>query len=64
MAQDFSVFDIDRINHINYLMDKINDCSNNIYEALVDREFEDLAKEIDVLESILKEISESIDDEV
>ena len=64
MAQDFSVFDIDRINQINYLMDKINDCSNNIYEALVDREFEDLAKEIDVLESILKEISESIDDEV
>lgn len=64
MAQDFSVFDIDRINHINYLMDRINDCSNNIYEALVDREFEDLAKEIDVLESILKEISESIDDEV
>ena len=64
MAQDFSVFDIDRINHINYLMDKINDCSNNIYEALVDREFEDLAKEIDILESILKEISESIDDEV
>jgi len=64
MAQDFSVFDIDRINHINYLMDRINDCSNNIYEALVDREFEDLAKEIDILESILKEISESIDDEV
>ena len=64
MAQDFSVFDIDRINHINYLMDRINDCSNNIYEALVYREFEDLAKEIDILESILKEISESIDDEV
>ncbi len=45
-------------------MDRINDCSNNIYEALVDREFEGLAKEIAILESILKEISESIDDEV
>ncbi len=59
-----SAYDRERIAHINYLMDKINDSSNVIYESLVDREFKPLKKELKDLISFLREIESSLEDEI
>ena len=59
-----SAYDRERIAHINYLMDTINDSSNVIYESLVDREFKPLKKELKDLISFLKEIESSLEDEI
>lgn len=45
-------------------MDKIHNSSNDIYECLVDRDFENLKKTISGLQSILKDISLSTDDDL
>ena len=55
-----SAYDRERIAHINYLMDTINDSSNVIYESLVDREFKPLKKELKDLISFLREIESSL----
>ena len=59
-----SAYDRERIAHINYLMDTINDSSNVIYESLVDREFKPLKKELKDLISFLREIEYSLEDEI
>jgi hypothetical protein len=59
-----SAYDRERIAHINYLMDTINDSSNVIYESLVDREFKPLKKELKDLISFLREIESSLEDEI
>ena len=62
--EDTSAYDKERITHINYLMDSIHDSSDIIYESLVDRNFPTLKTEINSLQSILKEISNSIEDDI
>jgi|TARA_R110001592_G_scaffold39265_2_gene129247 hypothetical protein len=62
--EDTSAYDKERITHINYLMDSIHDSSDIIYESLVDRDFPTLKTEINSLQSILKEISNSIEDDI
>ena len=59
-----SAYDRERIAHINYLLDTINDSSNVIYESLVDREFKPLKKELKDLISFLREIESSLEDEI
>ncbi len=64
MAPDPSAYDKERIAHINYLMDNIHDSTTEIYEALMDRDFEVLKSQIKLLQSILKDISISIEDDI
>jgi len=59
-----SAYDKERIAHINYLMDNIHDSTNEIYEALIDRDFDVLKQQIKLLQSILKDISISIEDDI
>ena len=59
-----SAYDRERIAHINYLMDTINDSSNVIYESLVDREFKPLKKELKDLISFPRDIESSLEDEI
>ena len=42
MPHEPSAYDKERIAHINFLMDVINDSASEIYESLVDRDFETL----------------------
>lgn len=55
-----SAYDNERLAHINHLMDGLYDSLSSIYENLVDRDFENLNKEINELMSSLRDIKLSI----
>lgn len=59
-----SAYDSERLNHINHLMDEINESTNDIYEQLVDREFDSLKVTLGKLISKLRDIQNSVEDEV
>jgi hypothetical protein len=53
-----------RLQNINFIMEDIHDSVNQIYETLVDQEYDDTRKAILTLNSKLKTINESINDEL
>ena len=53
-----------RLQNINFIMEDIHDSVNQIYETLVDQEYDDTRKAILALNSKLKTINESINDEL
>jgi hypothetical protein len=53
-----------RLQNINFIMSDIHDSVNQIYETLVDQEYEETRKTIMILNSKLKTINESINDEL
>jgi hypothetical protein len=53
-----------RLQNINFIMADIHDSVNQIYETLVDQEYDETRKTILLLNSKLKTINESIDDEI
>ena len=53
-----------RLQNINFIMEDIHDSVNQIYETLVDQEYEETRKTIMILNSKLKTINESINDEL
>mgnify|MGYP003646803698 CR=1 FL=1 len=57
-----SAYDTDRLNHINWLMDNIHTSSSEIYECLVDRDFDSLSNAIKILMTQLEDIQNSITD--
>ena len=59
-----SAYDLERLAYINSTMETIHDHADEIYESLVDREFDKLIPVIDELISELKEIKLSVTDEI
>jgi hypothetical protein len=53
-----------RLQNINFIMSDIHDSVNQIYETLVDQEYDETRKSILMLNSKLKAINESINDEL
>lgn len=53
-----------RIQNINFIMSDIHDSVNEIYETLIDQEYDDTRKSILALNSKLKSINESINHEL
>ena len=53
-----------RLQNINFIMADIHDSVNQIYETLVDQEYDETHKTILLLNSKLKTINESINDEI
>ena len=53
-----------RIQNINFIMDDIHDSVNEIYETLIDQDYESTRKNIQVLNNTLKGINESLNDEL
>ena len=53
-----------RLEHINTLMDDLHDSSNEIYESLVDRDFQGTTKVIDSTVQLLTELRNSISNEL
>jgi len=49
---------------INYLMKQINDCSDGIYEELVDTNYKEVEIHISKLKNILEELNQSIQDDL
>jgi hypothetical protein len=56
-----SAFDSERLVHINILMDGIHDSCNNIYEHLVDGEFDDLIPVLNTLIAELRRLKSSVE---
>lgn len=56
-------FETKRVQNINYLMDEIHDSSNQIYEHLIDEEYEEVKIEINAMIKTLKSVLESVQDE-
>ena len=53
-----------QIQNINFIMDDVHTSSNNIYENLVDKDFDSLKIEVQSLIKQLKLILESVQDEL
>ena len=53
-----------RIQNINFIMSDIHESVNQIYETLIDQEYDNTRKSILTLNSKLKSINESINDEL
>ena len=53
-----------RLQNINFIMSDIHDSVNQIYETLVDQEYDETRKTILLLNSKLKTINESINEEL
>jgi hypothetical protein len=53
-----------RLQNINFIMSDIHDSVNQIYETLVDQEYDETRKSILTLNSKLKTINESINEEL
>ena len=59
-----SAYDTDRVTHINHIMEQINDSATEIYESLIDREFDRVKDVTSRLIIQLKEIQNSVEDEI
>mgnify|MGYP003629782708 CR=1 FL=1 len=49
-----------KVNHVNFVMQEINDLTDDIYESLMDEEYSTSQCKIDSLISKLKEVGNSI----
>lgn len=56
--------EMNRLNHINFVMDDIHGSVNNIYENLVDNEHENLKSNVSILILKLKQILADAREEV
>jgi len=56
--------DIEKLNHINSVMEDINESTTLIYEHLVDEEFENLRIEIRITINKLHNLLKSVEDEI
>ena len=59
-----TTLDKKRLQNINFIMSDIHDSVNQIYETLVDQEYEETRKTISILNTKLKNINESINEEL
>jgi len=52
-----------RFIYINYMMKRINDSSDGIYESMADSDEESVRKHVEEMKSVCNELLESISDE-
>jgi len=53
-----------RISNINYIMDDLHNSVNTIYELLIDHEYAQLKGEVSQVVSKLKNLTDSLEDEI
>jgi hypothetical protein len=59
-----SAYDQERLKHINGVTDSIHDKTNEIHEGMVDREFPETIKTIDLLIEELNQIKKNLSNEI
>tara|TARA_R110002153_G_scaffold80358_1_gene204368 strand:+ start:1518 stop:1709 length:192 start_codon:yes stop_codon:yes gene_type:complete len=59
-----SAIETERIKHINFLMAEFHDSNNEMYEGLMDRDFDYVNKVIDQKMSRLTQLKNSINEEL
>jgi len=50
---------VNTINYINFTMKEVNECTDNIYEAMMDSDYPTLQKNIEKLNLLLSEIKKT-----
>ena len=50
---------VNTINYINFTMKEVNECTDNIYEAMMDSDYPTLQKNIEQLNLLLSEIKKT-----
>jgi hypothetical protein len=55
---------MDKVAHINHVMKTINSYTDDIYESLMDGDTEDLNRKIFLLIAVLKEVQQTLKDEI
>lgn len=58
------VDNIEKLQHINYVMEEIHDLVDDIYESFVDDRYTDLTVDVKKLNRRLKDLVDSIQDEI
>ena len=53
-----------RIRNINFIMDDLHESVNNIYELLIDQEYNQIKGEVSKMTLKLKTITDSLNDEI
>jgi len=59
-----SAYDRERLIHINSVMDEMNQDISGIYEALVDREFDELISFCEALTEKVEDLKQSVDKDI
>ena len=62
--KNLSAYDRERLKHINQIMDEINDKVSEIYEGLMDRDYEQVNESANSMIEIIIEIKKSVRDEI
>jgi len=55
--------DLKQITHINFICDRIHDCADEIYEGMMDREYEEVKNNSQKLIKELSDLIQSLTDE-
>jgi hypothetical protein len=64
MSSIRSKYNTARLLHINWVMSSINEATDDIYEGLVDRDFDAIKTAITDVRKLVKDIEDSLKDEV
>jgi hypothetical protein len=62
MKDPVSVFEMQRIQYINKLMNRIHDRTNALYENLMDAEYVSVIEDLKELKSIMEDVENSLED--
>jgi hypothetical protein len=62
MKDPVSVFEMQRIQYINKLMNRIHDRTNALYENLMDAEYISVIEDLKELKSIMEDVENSLAD--
>ena len=62
MKDHLSVFEMQRIQYINKLMNRIHDRTNALYENLMDAEYISVIEDLKELKSIMEDVENSLED--
>ena len=62
MKDPVSVFEMQRIQYINKLMNRIHDRTNALYENLMDAEYISVIEDLKELKSIMEDVENSLED--
>jgi len=64
MSKKLTGLEKNRIAHINFLMKEIHTSTNNVYESFIDKEYSEAKKHTHTLIKRLKEVINSLEDEI
>jgi len=62
MSKPPSAFELHRIAYINFLMERIHDRANDLYENLMDEDFKCAREDVKEMMAMLKDVEDSLNE--